>query len=239
MARLGLGLPFPLADSPAVMEWVLFVLIAGGLVLVVRWDKARQRRSWEEAAAYEDDDNGMVPPGYEEAAGPTRGGNRMAHLYVEGLNGQIEVNDEWVIIHRKGLLAKQGHAFGNKGIQIRLSDVHDIQISFPRLGKHGWLTFVTGSSGPVTDLMVAMKDPRTVMFKKKSQDDFDEFRQAIFDLKTRQSNDSMVQAIADGVAVATRPDFATQLRDLAALRDEGLLDEAEFQAKKAQLLSER
>jgi hypothetical protein len=162
----------------------------------------------------------------------------MTHLYVEGVNGQIEVREEWVVIHRKGLLAKQGHVFGNKGIQIRLSDVHDIQISFPRFGKNGWLSFVTGSSGPVHDVMEAIRDQRTVMFKKKSQDEFDEFRQLIFDLKTRMSNDGLVEAIAAGVAASTRPDFATQLRELAALRDEGLLDEGEFQAKKAQLLSE-
>lgn len=40
------------------------------------------------------------------------------------------------------------------------------------------------------------------MFKKRSQDEFDEFRQAIFDTKTRHSHDSIVDAIAAGVAAA-------------------------------------
>jgi hypothetical protein len=315
MARLGLGLLTPLAEWSAFVEGGLFLLICGGLVLAVRWDKARQRRSWEDIAPYEDDDQEgfqpkheetvhprpgislvvplvetavivaavflalvktpeswptavrwlvalaglalfvlrplrrivagvtthfVVTTGYEEAAGPTRRGVRMAHLYLEGMNGQIEVGDEFVVIHRKGLLAKQGHVFGNKGVRIRLSDIHDIQISYPRLGKNGWLTFISGSTGgPVTDLMKAIRDESTVMFKKRSTDEFDEFRQQVLALIASRNNEGLVEAIAAGVAASSRPDFATQLRELAALRDDGLLDEAEFQAKKAQLMQER
>jgi hypothetical protein len=46
------------------------LLICGGLVLAVRWDKARQRRSWEDAAPYEDDDQEGFQPKHEETVRP-------------------------------------------------------------------------------------------------------------------------------------------------------------------------
>jgi hypothetical protein len=248
MARLVLGL-LPLAQgggdsgSTAVTAVLVILGISGLLALAVKYDRARQRKYWDRLDRYLDDPDlpeevePSLSEGYQEARDEEE--PSMPHLHIEGVNGQIEVDEEWVSIHRKGLMAKQGRMFGNKGIQIRLSDVHDVDISYPSLGRNGWLTFVTARGGPVNDLLEATRDSRTVMFKKRSLDDFDEFRQAMLDLIARQSNEGLVQAIAEGVAATPRVDFATELRELAALRDEGLLSEEEFQTKKAQLLSER
>lgn len=159
----------------------------------------------------------------------------MTHLYVEGLNGQVEVDDEWVRIHRKGLMARAGHGMLGRGVQIRLSDIVDIDISYPRFGVNGYIRFLTGGEHPI-GVQEAVKDDASVVFKKKHQAAFDELREELKALLAERSDKGLAQAIA---AAVPRVDFATQIRELAALRDEGLLSEEEFQLKKAQLLRDR
>lgn len=45
------------------------------------------------------------------------------------------------------------------------------------------------------------------------------------------------QAAPPAAPAAAAPDVATQLRDLAALKDEGILTEEEFSAQKAKILA--
>jgi Short C-terminal domain len=148
-------------------------------------------------------------------------GRVMARMYLEGTNGAIEVTAEHVVIHRTGMAR-----LVNKSIQIHLSDVRDIEISYPRLAHAGWITFISGRHQGVSELQ-AVRDPATVLFKKKSEGQFDEFRQQVLRLIAQKQ-----------VGPSAGPDFASQLRELAALRDEGLLDESEFQARKAQLMQQ-
>lgn len=151
----------------------------------------------------------------------------MAHLYVEGANGHIEVDDEWVRIHRKGLMGHMTQGVGGllgRGVQIRLSDIVDIAISYPRFGVNGYIRVLTGGEGLIT-VQEAVKNEACVMFKKRHQQAFDTFREELKALLARRMT-----------APVAAPDFATQLRELAALRDEGLLSEEEFQVKKAHLL---
>ena len=230
------GLLIPLARSgdyrAGVVNAVLILLICGLLALAIRWDRARQPRRRENPALYNDDDRRIFQPEYKEE------GVTMTHLYVAGMNGQIEVDDEWVRIHRKGLIGRMGRGAGNvlgRGTQIRLSDIQDIEISYPRLTQRGWIRFLTGGEERM-GLMEAGKDDSTVLFTKRQQQAIDQFRQQLKGLLARHTNEGLVEAIAEGVAASSRVDFATQLRDLAALRDEGLLSEEEFQLKKTQLL---
>lgn len=166
----------------------------------------------------------------------------MTALYAEGMNGQIEVDDEFVYIHRKGFLAHSTRGLRNtidRGVQIRLSDIEDIQISYPRLTQRGWIRFVTSVDNRIETIREATYDQSTVLFTKGRQPEIDALRQGVKALIARQSNQGLVSAITQGLGTTPHASFADQLRELADLRNEGLLTDDEFQAKKAQLLADQ
>jgi hypothetical protein len=236
VARFGVEL-VALDAGSVVGDVVIILLICGVLALVVRWGKGRQRRLLESADLHEDKDEArlLIEPEREEA------GVGMPHLYAVGMNGQIEVDDEYVRIHRKGVLGHAGRGLVGllgRGAQIHLFDIQDIEISYPRLTKRGWIRFLTGGEERMTPVE-AIKDQATVLFTGRQQEAIDQLRQQVKALIASQSNDAMVEAIANRVAAAPRASLATEIRELAALRDEGLLTEEEFQARKAQLLADR
>lgn len=76
-------------------------------------------------------------------------------------------------------------------------------------------------------LNAATKDDNSVVFTRKQQAEFDALR---------DHDESYIAARSGAAASAAPADPAEQIRKLAQLRDEGILSEEEFQAKKAQLL---
>ncbi len=57
----------------------------------------------------------------------------------------------------QGVHGSPGPRVREQGHPDPLADVQDIQISYPRFGKNGWLTFVTGRARPVGDVMQAIR----------------------------------------------------------------------------------
>ncbi|UWF78578.1 SHOCT domain-containing protein [Microbacterium neungamense] len=80
----------------------------------------------------------------------------------------------------------------------------------------------------------------TITFRV-SKDEAAQFRSAILSAMQEQeakaSAPAVVQAAAPAPAPAAVPDLTSQLQQLAALRDAGVLTEEEFAAKKADILS--
>src|SRR5207253_1984460 len=85
-------------DRVGVLNAVLILLICGGIALLVRWDRARQRRQLEEADLYEDEEGDGLSPeseiGYDpepplgtQSATHGREKGSMTHLYAKGMSG--------------------------------------------------------------------------------------------------------------------------------------------------------
>ena len=136
MARLALDLLIPVAqggssDSGSGIGTTVLVIVGLGVLVTlgVVWVRTRQRRYWQGASFSEDDDPQLLTQTESDAdyeAGPLR-----PHLYIKGLNGQIEVNNEWVRIHRKGFFGRTTQGLSGlrvRGVQIRLGDVDEIDI---------------------------------------------------------------------------------------------------------------
>lgn len=144
-----------------------------------------------------------------------------------GVGGQIEVDDRFITIRRKGLLAKSAH--GLKGEKrIPLSAVTAVQFKLANNLTNGYIQFsLSGGSESRRGLQDAIRDENTVMFHKKHLRDFEAIR-------------DYVEARLGGSGQAAgpnAPDLVGQLERLAALRDSGVLTQGEFDAQKAKLLS--
>jgi len=94
---------------------------------------------------------------------------------------------------------------------------------------NGFIRFsVAGSPEFRGGLQNAMRDENAVTFRRGQTKGFNMIRAAV--------EQSVTAHEADGRSEAGEPDIAEQIKQLDDLRDQKLITEEEFQAKKAQLL---
>jgi hypothetical protein len=144
-------------------------------------------------------------------------------VFAKGHNGQITIEGDWLTIDRKGL-GRIGHSKGNKRIAIG----QIIAVKMRPAGRlaNGFIHFSTpGRDELKGGLSAANKDDNSVIFTRGQQADFDAVREHIENYIAARSG-----------APSAPADPSEQIRKLGQLRDEGLLTEDEFQAKKTQLL---
>ena len=152
-------------------------------------------------------------------------------MEVKGHNGTVTFDGNFVTIVRKGGLARITVGKGDK--RIPLHSVTSVQIKPAGAMVNGYIEF-TMSGGDESNskfgsaTIDAVKNENAVIFTKKQMPEFLALREAV--------EQAMVQRHAPAAPVAAAPNVAEQIGQLAALRDQGILDEAEFQAKKRQLL---
>lgn len=140
-------------------------------------------------------------------------------MKAEGVNGYIELRGDSIILTRKLFFGK-----GKGEKQIKISSITAFQFRPAGLLTSGYLQVAfSGSSESKKGLFDAANDENTIMFKKSQQPAFEAIREA-------------VEAGQPGKPASTG-DLSDQLAKLAALREAGALDEAEFAAAKARLLS--
>ncbi len=153
----------------------------------------------------------------------------MAMSTAQGVNGTVEFDGQFVTIKREGALARMSQGRGEKRIAVR--QITAVQMKPPGVMTNGFIQFTIGGgverqAAKGSRTINAASDENSVIFKKSQQADFEAVRAEI------------EQAIASGGApAATAPDLADQLGKLAALRDQGVLTDAEFESKKADLLA--
>lgn len=150
---------------------------------------------------------------------------------LKAWGGRSRLQD-WITISRKGAMAKVSH--GMKGEKrIPIASVTAVQFKKPGLAN-GYIQFSIGggseSKGGVLD---ATKDENTVMFTSKHHDEF----RAVRDEVERIISQRQPGGGAPTVVNAAAPSVGSQLKELAELRDAGVLSEEEFQAQKAKLLA--
>ncbi|KZE67656.1 hypothetical protein AWM68_17945 [Fictibacillus phosphorivorans] len=150
-------------------------------------------------------------------------------MEATGLNGQLVLLDNKIVIKRKGAwgFLTQGLK-GDKEIYIK--QISSIQFKPGGSITNGFIQFAfSGGDETKGGLFDAVNDENSIMFKKKQNGDFLKIKELIEEKREQISTPSIIQ-------VSTTSDVPDQIKKLADLRDSGILTEEEFSAKKKQLL---
>lgn len=97
-------------------------------------------------------------------------------MYVEGIDGQIELMNDRVIVHRKGILNSMKHGL-NARHEIPLASISGVDFQDATVFKQGMIDFDHAgkrSSG--------QKGRNSIKFSKKHQEQFYNLKEKIFEL---------------------------------------------------------
>jgi hypothetical protein len=148
-------------------------------------------------------------------------------IKAKGIGGDLELLNNKIRIKRKGGMAFLLHGLkGDK--EVFLNQISSIQLKKAGFLFNGYIQFAfLGGKEAKGGLFQATSDENTIMFTKDNQQDFIEIKNAIeeqiFQFQNQDKNDKTSLGIND-------------LKKLAKLRDEGIITEEDFQAKKRQIL---
>jgi hypothetical protein len=148
---------------------------------------------------------------------------------LKGVNGQLELFPDKVVIRRKGVLA-----FMTQGVKgdttIRLESITGVQLKPGGVLLNGYIQFTLPggleSRGGIFD---ATKDPNTIMFRKASNSDAATIKNYIEDWKTNRGTFES--------GSTTHVSVADELRKLKSLYDDGVLSKQEFERQKQRLIA--
>jgi len=142
---------------------------------------------------------------------------------VKGVNGQIELWVNKVIIKRRGFTSflTQGLR-GDK--EILLNQISSIQFKDPSTFTNGFIQFsYLGGAEHKGGLLDATKDENTVFFNTSQAEDFKGFK---------KMTEEKIQELSKSVIGGGLED----LEKLAELKEKGIITEEEFIAKKKKIL---
>lgn len=147
---------------------------------------------------------------------------------LKGVNGQLELYADKVVIGRKGVLA-----FISQGIKgdttIPLDSITGVQLRPAGGLLNGYIQFtLPGGVESRGGINAATRDANTVLFRKASNSDAAAIKSYIEDWKSNRP--------ASETRSASRVSVADELRKLKALCDEGVLSKQEFERQKRRLM---
>ena len=148
--------------------------------------------------------------------------------YLKGINGQLEVYFDRIIINRKGFIAKGTHGWaGNKTIPI--SSIQSVQFKEGTAFFNGFIQFgILGGTEARGGISTAVHDENTVFFKKHLNAEVKKIKEFIEDRIFNKVNSN--QSI-EGISVAD------EIIKYKQLLDNGIITQEEFDAKKKELLN--
>jgi hypothetical protein len=157
---------------------------------------------------------------------------------VKGHNGTVRFDGQTITILRKGGLARLTVGKGEK--HIPLAHLTAVQFKPAGLLVNGFIQFTVGGGNErrsrfgnqTTD---AAKDENSVVFHHAQRKEFEGLRDAVQAALAAHHQSGV--ALRPASAEPVQPTVPEQIEQLAALRDKGALTEAEFEAKKVELLS--
>ena len=142
----------------------------------------------------------------------------MAELYAKGTNGVVAIDGDWLTIDRKGV--------GDR--RIPLASITAVEVQQARMFTNGFIRFtVPGSPEFRGGVQSAMRDENAVTFRWGQAKGFNMIRAAV---------EQSISAHPGAPTGATEPDIPEQIKKLDELRDQKLITDEEFEAKKAELL---
>lgn len=147
-------------------------------------------------------------------------------MELQGVNGQIELYQDKVIIKRKGAISKLSQGFFKGDKTIYLTQISSIQVKPGSMITNGYIQFsLSGGNESTKGIMNATKDENTVMFSRKDNELVNKMKAEIEQLKNRAQSPGTIQ-----------PSAADEIRKYKQLFDDGIISEEEFNAKKKELL---
>lgn len=154
-------------------------------------------------------------------------------IEVKGYNGTVIFDGRSITILRKGFLARSTIGKGEK--QIPLAHVTAVQFKPAGPIMNGFIQFTVGGgneprSRAGSQTHTAVRDENSVIFHYAQRKAFEELRDAV---KAALIEYHHTGGPPQAPAPAAIPE---QIKQLADLHDAGALTDAEFQAKKAELL---
>ena len=142
----------------------------------------------------------------------------VADLYAKGTNGLITIDGDWLTIERKGA--------GDR--RIPLASITAVEVRQARVFTNGFIRFtVPGSPEFRGGVQSAMRDENAVTFRRGQSKGFNMIRAAV---------EQSIAARAGAPTAAGGHDIPEQIKKLDELRDQKLITDEEFEAKKAELL---
>jgi len=148
--------------------------------------------------------------------------------YVKGVNGQLEVYSDKVIISRKGALGflTQGLA-GDKTIPMRA--IQSVQFKAGNALTNGFIQFaVMGGREKQGGVFAATQDENTIMLRMGEQSKTGEMIKAYVE--------NRILELSNPQPVIQEVSAADELVKFKGLLDAGAITQQEFEAKKKQLL---
>jgi len=150
-------------------------------------------------------------------------------LELKGVNGQIQLYEDRIIITRKGLMSKLALGLFKGEKTIYLNDITGIEF---RLGSNllnGYIQFtVPGGIESVRGVVDGSSDENTVMFYKKENDTAIQLKETIEKLKSKSKNQSN-----------TTFSIADEIKKFKELLDEGVITKEEYLSMKKQLIDRK
>jgi Domain of unknown function (DUF4429)/Protein of unknown function (DUF2510)/Short C-terminal domain len=151
---------------------------------------------------------------------------------VKGHNGTIILDADFLTIRRTGFLARASIGKGEKRIPI--ASITAIQWKPAAAVMNGFIQFTLGGGNEGRSRFGhqtadAAKDENTVIFVKRQMPRFQQLRDEIEGVIAERGRPASYPAPADPMA---------QLKQLAELRDAGVVTEDEFAVKKASILAQ-
>lgn len=149
-------------------------------------------------------------------------------FYLKGVNGQLTIYEDRVIIERGGALGflTQGLA-GAKTIP--MDSIMSVQFKEGNMWTNGFIQFgIIGGKEARGGVFNATQDENTVMIKAATNDNAREIKDYIegIILNRSKNKETVVQQVSP----------AEELKKFKELLDMGVISQAEFDAKKKQIL---
>jgi len=150
-----------------------------------------------------------------------------AILTLKGVNGQVELYTDKIIIKRKGTLAKMTQGFFKGDKTLYINQITGIQIRQGGNFINGYIQFtVPGGIENKKGIADATQDENTVMFAKKYNVLVSEIKEKI---------EEMQQASVG--QIVNQLSSADEIKKYKELLDTGVITDIEFNVKKKQLLN--
>jgi hypothetical protein len=152
----------------------------------------------------------------------------MPKFTLKGVNGQLYIYDDKIVIERKGF-----DAFVFQGIKgsktIPLSSIYSVQFKKGGLMFNGYIQFgLGGSIESSKGIYEAIRDENTIMFKTSQNKQAEEIKDFIETyILERQSKDYTIPQTS----------VAEEILKFKSLLDSGVISEREFEKKKKELLN--
>ena len=154
-------------------------------------------------------------------------------MSLKGVNGQVVLLEDRVIIKRKGAMASLTTGFFSGDKELHITSISGIQFKEATLATNGFIQFtISGEGSKGGSILDKTKDENTVMFKRGL------FKDEVTHkwVKLKEKVQSMVNEAKNLSVQPNVASSADELKKFAELKDQGVISEQEFDAKKKELL---